>query len=93
MRQLDGTDLREAPFLVVLVVEVAAVGYSLVAPQHWLRAVAVMAIGLFAGGLFRALLSNDQAGLLRVRRKSFDVACYWVLAAAAILLAVALPQR
>jgi hypothetical protein len=31
--------------------------------------------------------------MLRVRRRSFDVACYWSFAALAMIFALALPQR
>jgi DUF3017 family protein len=93
VRWLHSQDLREIPFILVLVIETAAICYALAAPQHWLRAVGAMTVGLIVGGLFRLLLSNDQAGLLRVRRRTFDVACYWGFAAAAMTLALALPQR
>jgi hypothetical protein len=88
-----GQDLREYPFLLVLVIEVFAIGYALAAPEHWLRAVTAMAIGLIIAGLFRLTLSNSQAGLLRVRRRLVDLACYWGFAAAAFGFALALPQR
>ena len=64
-----------------------------VAPQHWLRAVGVLTAGMGLAGLFRLLLSDEQAGMLRVRRRSFDVACYWGFGLLAILVALGLPQR
>jgi hypothetical protein len=86
-------DLKEIPFLAVLVIEVMAVGYSLAAPQHWLRAVGAMTIGLALAGVFRLVLSNDQAGMLRVRQRLFDLCCYWGFAALALAFGLALPQR
>ncbi len=86
-------DLKEIPFAVVLLIELAAVASVALAPQHWLRAVAGMTAGLLVGGLLRLVLTNEQAGLLRVRRRSFDVACYWGLAVLTFTVAVALPQR
>jgi len=81
-------DLKEVPFAVVLLIELAAVLSVAIAPQHWLRAV-----GLLVAGFFRLTLTNEQAGLLRVRRRTFDVACYWGLAVLTFAVAVALPQR
>jgi|GEM_PF-2374511 len=90
---LPGRDLKELPFGVVLLIELAAVLSVALAPQHWLRAVAGMTVGLLVAGLLRLVLSNEQAGLLRVRRRSFDVSCYWGLAVLTLAVAVALPQR
>ena len=91
--RLSGRDLREIPFAVVLLIEVGAVLSVGLAPQHWLRAVAGMTAGLLVAGLLRLVLTNEQAGLLRVRRRSFDVACYWGLAVFTFTVAVILPQR
>jgi hypothetical protein len=86
-------DLKEIPFLSVLLIEVAAVAYAGAQPQHWLRAVGVMVAGLVIAGLFRVVLGNEQAGLLRVRSRAFDVACYWGFGVLAVTFAIALPQR
>ena len=77
----------------VLLIELVAVLSVAVAPQHWLRAVGGMTAGMLVAGFFRLTLSNEQAGLLRVRRRAFDVACYWGLAVLTFVVAVALPQR
>ena len=90
---LPGRDLKEIPFGVVLLIELTAVLSVAVAPQHWLRAVGGMTVGMLVAGFFRLTLSNEQAGLLRVRRRAFDVACYWGLAVFTFVFAVALPQR
>jgi hypothetical protein len=86
-------DLKEVPFAVVLLIELVAVLSVALAPQHWLRAVTGMTAGLLMAGLLRLVLTDEQAGLLRVRRRSFDVACYWGLAVFTFTVAVALPQR
>jgi hypothetical protein len=85
--------LSEFPFALVLLVELAGLVSVAVAPQHWLRAVGVLTAGLGLAGLFRLVLSDEQAGMLRVRRRSFDVACYWGFGLLAILVALGLPQR
>jgi hypothetical protein len=86
-------DLREAPFGLVMLIELAGVCSVFLAPQHWLRAVGVLAVGMLVAGLLRLVLSDERAGLLRVRRRSFDVACYWLLGIFAMVVALGLPQR
>jgi Protein of unknown function (DUF3017) len=86
-------DLHEAPFGLVLLIELVGVCSVFLAPQHWLRAVGVLAAGVLVAGLLRLVLSDEQAGLLRVRRRSFDVACYWLLGVFTIVVALGLPQR
>ncbi|HEX2902182.1 MAG TPA: DUF3017 domain-containing protein [Jatrophihabitans sp.] len=86
-------DLHETPFVLVLAIELGGVLWVALEPQHWLRAVSVLAAGSLVAGLCRLVLSNEQAGLLRVRRRTFDVAFYWALGVFAILVALGLPQR
>jgi len=86
-------DLHEAPFGLVMLIELAGVCSVFLAPQHWLRAVGVLAVGMLVAGLLRLVLSNEQAGLLRVRRRSFDVACYLLLGVFTMVVALGLPQR
>jgi hypothetical protein len=86
-------DLKEIPFGVVLLIELIAVLSISVFPQHWLRAVGGMALGMLVAGFFRLVLTDQQAGLLRVRRRTFDVACYWGLGVLTFVVAVALPRR
>ena len=86
-------DLHEKPFGLVLLIELVGVCSVLIAPQHWLRAVGVLATGMLVGGFLRLVLPNEQAGLLRVRSRPFDVACYWALGVFAIVVALGLPQR
>lgn len=86
-------DLRETPFGLVLLIELIGVFSVFLAPQHWLRAVGVLAAGMLVAGFLRLVLTNEQAGLLRVRGRPFDVACYWGLGVFAIVVALGLPQR
>jgi len=85
--------LSELPFGLVLLVELGGLVAVAVAPQHWLRAVGVLTAGMGLAGLFRLVLSDEQAGMLRVRRRSFDVTCYWGFGLLTILVALGLPQR
>jgi hypothetical protein len=86
-------DLKNFPFLIVLAIEVGAFGYVALSPQHWLRAVGGIAFGLFVAGLERLVLSDRQAGFLRVRQRHFDVACYLCFGVLVLTLGLALPQR
>ncbi|MGI8664758.1 MAG: DUF3017 domain-containing protein [Jatrophihabitans sp.] len=86
-------NLHEGPFVLVLLIELAGVLSVSLAPQHWLRAVGVLTGGMAVAGFFRLVLSNDQAGMLRVRRRTFDVACYWGFGLLALLFALGLPRR
>ena len=88
----SGRDLKEIPFGVVLLIELIAVLAIAAFPQHWLRAVGGMVLGMLVAGFFRLTLTDQQAGLLRVRRRTFDVTCYWGLAVLTIVVAVALPR-
>ncbi len=90
---LHSRNLRESPFGLVLLIELAGVLSVALAPQHWLRAVGVLSVGMGVAGLLRLVLSDEQAGLLRVRRRAFDVACYWGFGMLAVLFALGLPQR
>jgi uncharacterized membrane protein YadS len=92
VRWLHSRDTREVPFLIVLLIEILSLASVAAAPQHWLRAVGGMTVGIAVAGLFRLLLSNDQAGMLRVRSRPFDVACYWSFAVVTIIFAISLPQ-
>ncbi|HEX8304168.1 MAG TPA: DUF3017 domain-containing protein [Jatrophihabitans sp.] len=85
-------DLKEIPFGVVLLIELIAVLSISVFPQHWLRAVGGMVFGVLVAGFFRLTLTDQQAGLLRVRRRSFDVTCYWTLAVLTAVVALLLPR-
>jgi hypothetical protein len=90
---LHSHELREGPFVLVLLIELVGITSVAIAPQHWLRAVGVLATGVLVAGVLRLVLSDEQAGMLRVRRRSFDVACYWLLGVFTIIVAVGLPQR
>ena len=85
-------DLRDAPYIVVVLVAAAGIAYSSIQPQHWLRGVGVVAVAMFLGGALRSLLTDRQAGLLAVRRRPFDVLCYVLLGAAILGIGVLLPH-
>jgi hypothetical protein len=51
----------------------AGVAIGIVAGGDWRAGVRVLAVGLAAAGLFRLLLPQQDAGMLAVRHRAFDV--------------------
>ena len=83
---------RQLPYLSVLLVAGAGITYSLADNSHWLRGVGLVGLALVLAGALRMTLSDESAGLLAVRRRPFDVACYWALAGAIIAVGNVLPH-
>lgn len=82
-------DLRDAPFILVLVVAAAGLAFS---TFHWRRGVEVVGLAVVLGAVLRAVLTERQAGLLAVRHRGFDVSCYLALGAAVIIVGLLLPH-
>ena len=91
--QVHRRELREAPFGLVLLIELVGVCSVFLAPAALAARGRCAGGGRLVAGLLRLVLSDEQAGLLRVRRRSFDVACYWLLGVFTIVVALGLPQR
>ena len=66
----------QLPFLTVLAVMVAGVVYLSVQPGHWRRASTIIAMSMILGAVLRLVLSDGRAGLLVVRNRWLDIACY-----------------
>jgi hypothetical protein len=79
----------EAAFAAVLLVAIIGLTSVLVASQHWLRGVLIIASSLLVAAAARGTLSDRRAGLLAVRSRMFDVACYLVLGGTTIGFGVA----
>jgi hypothetical protein len=88
---LRALDLRNLPIVLVVALGATGIGYSAAVPVHWLRGVLLLAAACGLAGVFRLLLPVRQAGLLAVRGRVADVACYLGLAAAISVLGLALP--
>lgn len=78
----------ETAFVVVVAIMIIAVVYLAIWPDHWRRGVGIIALAMFLGGVFRMLLPAPRAGVLAVRARWFDVACY--LALSGVILGVAI---
>ncbi|HZZ97038.1 MAG TPA: DUF3017 domain-containing protein [Jatrophihabitantaceae bacterium] len=62
----------------------AAIGYLYASPGHWRPATSAMAFGVVVAGLLRLGLPSHRAGMLIVRGRFFDTACYLALGAVVI---------
>jgi hypothetical protein len=89
LRRAVGDDV---PFVSVVLVTASGFCYSVAAPGHWLRGVALIAAGLITASVLRALLPNGKAGLLVVRGRLFDTLCYLGLGLAVLGFGVLVPQ-
>lgn len=69
----------QAPFLVVLLVLIAGLGYLTLEPGHWVRATALMAGSMLLAGVLRLVLPEARIGMLRVRGRWWDSLCYLAL--------------
>ena len=90
--RLRTADLKDSPFILVLVLAAAGIVYSAVHPQHWLRGVGVVGVALLLAACFRFVLTDRQAGLLAIRRRPFDVVCYAMLGGAILGVGALLPH-
>lgn len=75
------------------VLGVTAVGLLIVAFGSWRRGVVVVGAGLLLAALARVLLGEFEAGMLRVRRRWFDVLALVVVGAVLIFLAITIPDQ
>ena len=73
-------------FLAVLVVLAVAFGYLLLEPGRWGRTSGIVAVAVLVAGGLRAALPASRVGMLAVRSRWFDAACY--LALGGVILAV-----
>ncbi|MEP6816619.1 MAG: DUF3017 domain-containing protein [Marmoricola sp.] len=75
------------------VVAVTAVGLLVVAFGSWRRGVTFIGAGLLLAALARALLGEYDAGMLRVRRRWFDVLVLVFVGFVLIFLAATIPNQ
>ena len=78
----------------LIVVGVSAVGLLVVAFGPWRRGVGIIGLGLLFGALWRIFLSDNNAGMLRVRRNRWaDVLMLAGVGTALIVLANVIPNQ
>jgi hypothetical protein len=82
---------QQAPAAVVLLLMLG--GFVQTAfSSDWLRGVLLLASGPLLAGVLRLVLTESRAGLLAVRARWFDVACYLSLGVLAVTLGLLLPR-
>jgi hypothetical protein len=79
--------------LYFLVVAVTVVGLVVVALASWRRGVTFIGSGLLLASLSRAVLGEYDAGMLRVRRRWFDVLMLAATGVLLIFLAATIPDQ
>ncbi len=77
----------------LVVVAMAMVGLALVGVGPWRTGVTWLGTGLLVAALARLLLSEQGAGMLRVRRKWSDVLMLTVAGVALVVLAIVVPAQ
>ncbi len=76
----------------VLSAAVGAAGLLVTALDGWRSGVVVFACGVLLAGFLRLTLSDDGAGLLRVRRRPFDVLLLVFMGLVVLALGLAVPD-
>jgi hypothetical protein len=77
----------------IVVALTTAAGLGLIAIGPWRAGLATMGGALIAGAVARLVLNDDNAGMLKVRRKSLDVLFMAGLGASLIALSIAVPNQ
>ncbi|WP_370946556.1 DUF3017 domain-containing protein [Amycolatopsis sp. cg5] len=72
------TRLTQLPFAAVLLI--VAVAALRIGQYHWRQGGALIGAALLVGAILRAVLSDEQAGLLAIRGKAVDCLTYSGLA-------------
>jgi hypothetical protein len=81
-------NLHDIPYFIVLATAAAGVLYGAFLTSHWLRGVGVVGLAMVFGGVFRAVLTDRQAGMLAVRHRPFDVLCYFTFGAGIVIVGI-----
>lgn len=77
---------------VTLVLAIAAVGMLRVLTQHWRQGAVLLGGALLVAAGLRVLLPDDRVGLLAIRSRPIDVACYTAFGVVMVALAVTITR-
>ena len=77
----------------ILVVLTTAIGLAMVAAGPWRRGIALVGVALIFASSMRLVIPEDEAGMLRVRSRWFDVAVLAGVGASLIALAADIPDQ
>jgi hypothetical protein len=78
--------LAHLPFAMVLAV--VAFGLVRIVMYHWRQGTVLIGLALFLAAALRALLRDDQAGLIMIRSRAVDVLTYGAFGACMIFVAM-----
>jgi DUF3017 family protein len=78
--------LAHLPFGMVLAV--VALGLVRIVLYHWRQGTVLIGVALFLAAGLRALLTDDQAGLILIRGRGVDVLTYSAFGAAMVFVAM-----
>ncbi|MFT4010460.1 MAG: DUF3017 domain-containing protein [Nocardioidaceae bacterium] len=79
-----------ACYIVMGLVAIGGLGTAILGA--WRTGLVIMGVALLGGALARLIVKDDVAGMLKVRRKSLDVAWLTLLGVALIVLAIVVPD-
>ena len=77
----------------LVVVAILLVGLGVVTAGPWRYGVAIMAASFALAGAARAVLPDERAGMLRIRRRFVDLTTMAVCSGAMFVLAAVIPSR
>jgi hypothetical protein len=89
---MTGAAERRSEWPLTLCCLVGLTGLVVLTFNDWRKGVLVFAGGVLLAGVLRAVLSDDAAGLLRVRGRMFDVMLLLGVGAAILLLGLIVPN-
>jgi hypothetical protein len=89
---MTGEAERRSEWPLTLCCLVGLTGLVVLTFNDWRKGVLVFAGGVLLAGVLRAVLSDDAAGLLRVRGRMFDVMLLLGVGAAILLLGLIVPN-
>lgn len=89
---MTGAAERRSEWPLTLCCLVGLTGLVVLTFNDWRKGVLVFAGGVLLAGVLRAVLSDDAAGLLRVRSRMFDAMLLLGVGAAILLLGLLVPN-
>ncbi|MDX6237203.1 MAG: hypothetical protein QOG10_2018 [Kribbellaceae bacterium] len=89
---MTGAAERRSEWPLTLCCLVGLTGLVVLTFNDWRKGVLVFAGGVLLAGVLRAVLSDDAAGLLRVRGRMFDAMLLLGVGAAILLLGLLVPN-
>lgn len=89
---MAGTAERRSEWPLALCCVTGLTGLVVLTFDDWRKGVLIFSAGVLLGGLLRMVLSDDAAGLLRVRSRMFDIAVLFGIGVAILVLGLIVPN-